>query len=485
MSDQYEEYQNFSKEELIDLLNFKESFLAEVTEKIHRYERENELLQKETAYLSNRVSECVQQLNEKNEELKSLKSPEIYEGELPTEEDEIDFDRWCEKNEALAKEMSELASLSSYKRQLYKEVKEFLDTTPYKTFQAEMEKMILGQPQARILLINVYRWLESIRDTKCAPTFAPRLLVSGPSGSGKTHILRCLVQYFNGDGNHKGRVESLKIIHTSLSNVSCSGFKGRNCEAALLSGTEESEGCALIWGSEWDKMVTNPKWDSKGNSVSVETQGEMLQLFEGQVLNYSKGLTINTSHACFVLDGSFAQPRMNRKKAVDTHKIGFQQEEKEEYDIFDGITKETLIEYGCIPELCGRIFGIVNLHPLSEETVYLLIAGSTGYQQRISKELGIDLVLSDGYIADILMPLANGDTGCRQIYTRIFEDSMQGLLSAYELGLYDDPVIILYPHGCEIRESEKCEQESDEPDIAECAVAEETCEESNGKEETL
>ena len=328
--------------------------------------------------------------------------------------------------------------LSIYKRQLYTQTKFFLKQTSFAEFEHEMKKLVIGQ-DISLLLTAVYQFLQQIVREKCKLTTPPaRILVTGPSGCGKTHIYRSLARYFS------EKIPALQIIHNDVSNITSSGFKGRNIESVFFE-LIESEGLGICFLSEIDKFIM-PKYDGKGQNMAEVVTGEFLSILEGTVLKYAHEEHIRTMDTLFICDGSFNGIRAEKQKKKKEKTVGFLIQEQHEYDIYDKISREDILRFGATYELLGRFTFICQLEKLSENAIFMIIMG---YQQQISNALNIELYLSNSYIVK-LMELANGEFGCRLLYSKIYEDALNAVAEGMRLGMKEGFLVNLFKESFEL-----------------------------------
>lgn len=332
--------------------------------------------------------------------------------------------------------------LSRYMQKLVKETRVFLEVTSFRQFYDAIAGLVIGQDEGlSLLLMGVYRYLRSIAKDGCPKK--NNIILSGPSGSGKTATLRALKTYL------AQKIPSFKIVHDDVSGLTTSGFRGREA-SSILSGLN-SDGVALVWLSEFDKLI-RPRHTSAGENTSLDVQGEILSMLEGVDYKLPKGETISTSGIMFICDGSFSDIRLNKKNESRKSAIGFITEKNGgKYNAYDEITREEILEYGCTPELLGRFSTIICYRTISEKAVKLIIEQC---RIRVADSLGADIILAREYI-DVLTEKANGEYGCRLLEAEIYNAALAALRDSCFQGNSDNVSIVLNLNSYDIKETER------------------------------
>ena len=264
------------------------------------------------------------------------------------------------------------------------------------------------------------------------------MLLAAPSGSGKTETFRALKKYF---AQH---IPHLILEQVDLSNITSAGFKGKDPNSILASLVKEGTSYGIIWLDEIDKRLL-PAHTSGGDNVSAEIQGQLLAMLEGCAEKYmmrglDEPITIDTSLTMFIASGAFNMVR-EKKKGVQSKTVGFVQQ-KEQYEIYNAITREDIISMGCLYELLGRFQLHVNYQKLSRDDIIKIIEISKG---KIESELGMKLLLSEEFIEEMLSS-SNQDFGCRLLTSMIYQPALFACKDVFLQGL-EQPKVTIYRGG--------------------------------------
>lgn len=264
------------------------------------------------------------------------------------------------------------------------------------------------------------------------------MLLAAPSGSGKTETFRALKKYF---AQH---IPHLILDQVDLSNITSAGFKGKDPGSILAALVKEGTSYGIIWLDEVDKRIL-PAHTSGGDNVSAEIQGQLLTILEGCSEKYMmRGLdepaTIDTNLTMFIASGAFNMVR-EKKKVAQVKTMGFVQQ-KEQYEIYNAISREDIISMGCLYELLGRFHLLVNYRKLSESAVLKIIELS---KSKIESELGMKLLLSEEFTEEMLSS-SNQDFGCRLLTSMIYQPALFACKDVFLQGL-EHPEVTIYCGG--------------------------------------
>ena len=215
----------------------------------------------------------------------------------------------------------------------------------------EIKKTIKGQ-DAAIETIITNLWIKyNFKDVPKA-----NMLLIGPSGVGKTAIFKKLKQILD-----------VPVAMFSIPGVSQAGYKGHDIDEMLTElyilsneNIEKAEK-GIIFIDEFDKLAANR---DSGEIGTIAVQNELLKIIEGCTRTVSidnhRTFNIDTSNITFVCCGAFSE--LYEEK--NTHKpVGFNSTYQELPKI--KVTTESIIKYGIIRELAGRLPIIIELNDLN------------------------------------------------------------------------------------------------------------------------
>lgn len=124
-------------------------------------------------------------------------------------------------------------------------------------------------------------------------------------------------------------------------------------------------------------------------------------------------------------------------------------QQKEQYEIYNEITRKDIVSMGCLYELLGRFQLLVNYRKLSRDDVLKIIEIS---KAKIESELGMKLLLSEEFIEEMLN-YSNGDFGCRLLTSMIYQPAILACKDVFLQGL-EQPEVTIYRGGrYEIKEN--------------------------------
>lgn len=339
--------------------------------------------------------------------------------------------------------------------------------TPQELYD-ELSRTIIGQDIAKksvsIAMINHMRSLEETPDFESDITHSDKhhVLLLGKSGSGKTLIASSLAKYFN-----------LPFATGDATNYSPTGFHGQDADSVvqdLLLETNmnfEMASRGVVFIDEIDKICSKNTGKHEPFMGSVATQSTFLKLVEGktvkipsQTMGEAPGMSFNleTNKMLFFFGGAFngLADILAKKMGLTESTLGFRQqsdgaknkeidEALRSYEIFTMATREqmvdSLIEFGMLSELVGRIPTIVALKPLSKEELLQVLTSSEASpmlkQQAIFAKSGFDLEFSEDFLTEIVSLAYNSAVG-----TRALDSYIKQAVSAASfdcLNLHDNP----------------------------------------------
>ena len=301
-------------------------------------------------------------------------------------------------------------------------IREWLSSGGAKDLLFYMNNRVKGQPEMDIFVANVCNYLQQV---SIGNRHHNNMLLAAPSGTGKTETYRALSDYFS------KQIEGLPISQYDMTTMTENGYKGDEADAALLSLFEHSEtnGIGIIFYDEFDKKIA-PSICDGGVNVNLAVQGQLLTMIEGREMRPSEktqkrlkypSVQIDTSNTLFLGLGSYDMFRKKKKDKSDHATVGFFQDKGKEYDHYDSITKEDMIELGASYELLGRMGSVINYKKLDKEVIKEII------QEMVKKEsqgIGCEIVLEEAMI-DYLVENANSNYGCRLLSEIIHDHAIR------------------------------------------------------------
>lgn len=262
---------------------------------------------------------------------------------------------------------------------------------------------------------------------------------------GKTEIARTLAKMLN-----------VPFYVGDTTKLTMSGYVGDDVESLIqgllaeCSGDVEKAQWGVIFLDEFDKLARKSGRGASGyRDVTGEgVQQALLKIIEGCKINVPRhnskaGLTlehdlVDTSNILFICAGSFAGIEdIVKSKANKDVRVGFGSDRKKDLspkEAFELVDEETLLEFGIIPELLGRIPVHTSVFPLTEEEMVRILTEPKNALIKQYRALyrmeDIDLVFEPEALTAIGKEAKSRPTGARALRTIV-----ESILKPYSFDL--------------------------------------------------
>jgi ATP-dependent Clp protease ATP-binding subunit ClpX len=307
--------------------------------------------------------------------------------------------------------------------------------TPRQIFDY-LDRYVVGQDRAkRTVAIAAYNHLK-----RCAQK-APgqkrlikksNLLLIGPTGSGKTHIARTLAGCLD-----------VPFVVADATEYTEAGYYGKDVEVMvgeLLHHADQDVELAqrgIVFIDEIDKIARRSQGARTGaGSRDIGGEGvqqSLLKILEGresfvplnvtQHWNKHDFVVVDTQDILFIAAGTFSDLRLHD----EAKSVGFGAGGGAGAQRADSrrVTEKELLDYGLLAEFLGRLPVRVELDPLSEEDLYMVMTAPPDSvvreYQSLLKMNGVDLTFSDEALRGIAKFCIRRKTGARSLRTFIEE----------------------------------------------------------------
>src|SRR5215831_15475365 len=298
-----------------------------------------------------------------------------------------------------------------------------------------LDRYVVGQERAkRTVAIAAYNHLKRCSQKGAA---AKRLikkanvLLIGPTGSGKTHIARTLAHCLD-----------VPFAVADATEYTEAGYYGKDVEVMigeLLHAAEHNVEAAqrgIVFIDEIDKIARRSHGARTG-AGSRDIGGEgvqqgLLKLLEGREIfaplnvtqhwNKHDFVVVDTQDILFIAAGTFSDLNLTEQPA---RAVGFGADRDAAAAPARLVTEKELLDYGFLAEFLGRLPVRVELQPLSEDDLYLIMTGPPDAvvreYQALLKIDGVDLRFSEEGLRAIAEYCIRRRTGARSLRTIVEE----------------------------------------------------------------
>jgi ATP-dependent Clp protease ATP-binding subunit ClpX len=289
---------------------------------------------------------------------------------------------------------------------------------------------VVGQERAkRTVAIAAYNHLKRCGQPSAAGKRLIKksnLLLIGPTGSGKTHIARTLAQCLE-----------VPFTVADATEYTEAGYYGKDVEVMmgeLLHHADQNVEVAqrgIVFIDEVDKIARRTQGARTGagaRDIGGEgVQQSLLKLLEGREIfaplnvtqhwNKHDFVVLDTQDVLFIAAGTFS----DLHRGDGGKPVGFGAAGGAAPAATNRISEKDLIDYGLLAEFLGRLPVRVELEPLSEEDLFLVMSGPPDAvvreYQALMKLDGVDLQFTEGALRMVAQHCIRRRTGARSLRT--------------------------------------------------------------------
>ncbi|MEG2832282.1 MAG: AAA family ATPase [Bacilli bacterium] len=343
---------------------------------------------------------------------------EMQEGILDLNDCVKDFiNEYFNNDEEIVEEEKALVKQKEEKNTRESKFKDMIDNDDpyrYKKIKNELDKFVIGQEDAKQVVINALK----VGEKKTKSTMKVNSVLVGPTGCGKTYIAEKVADITN-----------RPFLVIDATELSLPGLVGTSIEAKLEALVREenfnleSAQSAIVLFDEIDKQASN---DAAGMGKNVYNtllgflQGKKYTLFNND--HFAKPIEFDTSNMTIISTGSFAKFANKESSGYSNTSMGFVKSKKNkdiEEIVYPTIDGDFLKNAGLPDELVGRINSIAQLVPMSREVMRKILLESTDSPLlkviKIFKQDNVELAYTDEFIEEIITKSLKMKTGARSL----------------------------------------------------------------------
>ncbi|HXI55895.1 MAG TPA: ATP-dependent Clp protease ATP-binding subunit ClpX [Polyangia bacterium] len=305
--------------------------------------------------------------------------------------------------------------------------------TPRQIFEY-LDRYVVGQDRAkRTIAIAAYNHLKRCEQKTTGQKRLIKksnVLLVGPTGSGKTHIARTLATCLD-----------VPFTVADATEYTEAGYYGKDVEVMvgeLLHRADHDVDKAqrgIVFIDEVDKIARRTQ-SARTGAGSRDIGGEgvqqgLLKLLEGREIFVPMNVTqhwnkhdfvvMDTQDVLFIAAGTFSDLRLTDEPKT----VGFGSSAESTRGKSRRVTEKELLDYGLLAEFLGRLPVRVELDPLSEEDLFLVMTAPPDSVIReytaLLKMDGVDLRFSEGALRGIANFCIRRKTGARSLRTFLEE----------------------------------------------------------------
>ncbi|MEA2700710.1 MAG: ATP-dependent Clp protease ATP-binding subunit ClpX [Myxococcales bacterium] len=305
--------------------------------------------------------------------------------------------------------------------------------TPRQIFEY-LDRYVVGQDRAkRTIAIAAYNHLKRCEQKTTGQKRLIKksnVLLVGPTGSGKTHIARTLATCLD-----------VPFTVADATEYTEAGYYGKDVEVMvgeLLHRADHDVDKAqrgIVFIDEVDKIARRTQ-SARTGAGSRDIGGEgvqqgLLKLLEGREIFVPMNVTqhwnkhdfvvMDTQDVLFIAAGTFSDLRLTDEPKT----VGFGSSAESTRGKSRRVTEKELLDYGLLAEFMGRLPVRVELDPLSEEDLFLVMTAPPDSVIReytaLLKMDGVDLRFSEGALRGIANFCIRRKTGARSLRTFLEE----------------------------------------------------------------